>query len=250
MNLPPIIDEGTFALAQQIKTKRTVEGTSENGNNEAMLLTGILRCGGCGAQLVSTATHKKTASGVRKYRLAQLRKELTVVEARLQRYYEAVEQGAMSPGDVGVRLTELNQQKKLVVSKILRHSTVQELPAHLANPAHIGKVRDALAQILREGEHRTKRRYLSLLLESIAVQGEEVTLNARNDAVLAMLKHGENLQDKPGEELCLGVRNGSPYVTQHITRPAPFNHLLTHFPTRPYASHRSSFQLGARTHRQ
>ena len=116
----------------------------------------------------------------------------------------------MSPSDVSARLAELNQQKKSVESKILQRSTIQELPAHLSNPVHIGKVRDALAQILREGEHRTKRRYLSLLLESIAVHGEEVTVTARNDAVLAMLEHGENLKGQAGQELCLAVRNGSP----------------------------------------
>jgi hypothetical protein len=87
----------------------------------------------------------------------------------------------------------------------------------LSKPLQIGKVRDALTLIQQGGEHRTKRRYLSLLLESIAVRGEEVRLTARNEAVLAMLEHGEKLDDKTERELCLSVRNGSPFRIPRIT---------------------------------
>jgi len=90
----------------------------------------------------------------------------------------------------------------------------------LSKPLQIGKVRDALTQILQGGEHRTKHRYLSLLLESIAVRGEEVRLTARNEAVLAMLQHGEKLDDNTEREFCLSVRNGSLFRTPHITFPA------------------------------
>ena len=108
-----------------------------------------------------------------------LRREIEDVGKRLQRYYDAFESGAMDPEDMGERVKKLRLEKKGLEGELARRTTIQELPACFSRPKYIEQIRGELRGIFANGNQQLKKRYLRILLESIVVDGDQVTVTLK-----------------------------------------------------------------------
>ena len=125
--------------------------------------------------------------------IQNLRNKLTDIEARLTRYYEAFEQGTMNPEDVTDRVKELKIQKSEAEEELDQRTRNSDLPASLYNPAVIERIQQDFRDTLLSSSPQTIKRFLRILIEDIVLDGNKVTVRAKNEGILGFLEQKEPL---------------------------------------------------------
>jgi len=105
-------------------------------------------------------------------RLASIGAEITRAEQALERYYEAFEQGKLSPERCEDRLTRLQarlddlhaQQAELALA-------APDEATHAATPALVAEVADLLESVLDDGDPQKAKALLRLLIDELRVNG-------------------------------------------------------------------------------
>ena len=123
----------------------------------------------------------------------ELRQQIEDIDQRLKRYYDAFEEGAMTPDEVGDRVRELKQQKAKLDEELATRTLVPELPASLTRPERIEEIQREFRQSLLSGSPQLKKNYLGILLEDIVLDGQKVTVRAKSEAILGFLEQKEKL---------------------------------------------------------
>jgi site-specific DNA recombinase len=105
-------------------------------------------------------------------RLASIGAEITRAEQALERYYEAFEQGKLSPERYDERLTRLQARLEDLRAQHaeLSLSTPDEA-GRGPTPADLAAVADRLERVIAEGEPRKSKALLRLLIEELRVDG-------------------------------------------------------------------------------
>ena len=128
-------------------------------------------------QLIADALAKATAEAERglpelKQRLASISAEITRAEQALERYYEAFEQGKLSPERCEQRLSRLQSRLRDL------HAQEAELslpPPHKATPAptaaDLAAVADELERVIAEAEPQRAKALLRPLIDELRVNG-------------------------------------------------------------------------------
>jgi len=164
------------------------------------------------------------------------------LEKRLARYYNAFEEGTLDPADVTERIAELNVQKREVEAELADRKTVKELPASISSPENVKRVQEDLRAVFQGSTPQTQKAYLRILVEEIILDGEKVTIRAKNAGVMAFLDGNEKFRTggvtpvlnrlHKWQPICSAVKNS---VGQfQITCNACVDNVL-HFPSRQVA---------------
>jgi site-specific DNA recombinase len=105
-------------------------------------------------------------------RLASIGAEIARAEQALERYYEAFEQGKLSPERCDERLTRLQARLEDLRAQQaeLSLSTPHEA-GHGPTPADLAAVADQLEHLLAEGGPRRTKALLRLLIQELRVDG-------------------------------------------------------------------------------
>jgi site-specific DNA recombinase len=105
-------------------------------------------------------------------RLASVGAEITRAEQALERYYEAFEQGKLSPERCDERLTRLQARLEDLrgQQRELAPSTPDEA-GHGPTPADLAAVADQLEGVIAEGESPKAKALLRLLIQELRVDG-------------------------------------------------------------------------------
>jgi site-specific DNA recombinase len=103
-------------------------------------------------------------------RLASVGAEITRAEQALERYYEAFEQGKLSPERCEDRLTRLQARlDDLHAQEAELALAAPDEAAHAPTPAHVAEVADLLEAVLDEGDPQKAKALLRLLIEELRV---------------------------------------------------------------------------------
>jgi site-specific DNA recombinase len=105
-------------------------------------------------------------------RLASIGAEITRAEQALERYYEAFEQGKLSPDRCEERLSRLEARLEDLRGQQaeLAPSTPDEA-GHRPTPADLAAVADQLERVIAEGEPQKAKALLRLLIQELRVDG-------------------------------------------------------------------------------
>lgn len=142
--------------------------------------------------------------------LKEVRIELDDLTARLQRYYEAFETGAMQIADVGDRLKDLKVRHAKLKAEYDERTSV-ELPSDEdITPEKITALQSAMREALRSGTHQMVKQYLGILLKEVVVDGEQFTMVGKTEGMLAVLEENKNVRTEASLQFARPVVNGSP----------------------------------------
>jgi site-specific DNA recombinase len=105
-------------------------------------------------------------------RLASVHAEIARAEQALERYYEAFEQGKLSPERCDERLSRLHTRLEDLRAQEaeLSRSTADE-NGHAPTPADLAAVADQLERVIAEGEPQRTKALLRLLIQELRVDG-------------------------------------------------------------------------------
>jgi len=124
----------------------------------------------------------------------ELRRQVEEIDQRLKRYYDAFEEGAVTPIEVGDRVRELKQQKAKLDEELATRTVVPELPPSLTRPERIEEIQREFRQALRSGSPQLKKNYLGILLEEIVLDGQKVTVRTKNEGVMSFVEQREAIE--------------------------------------------------------
>ena len=212
-----------------------------------LLLIGLLKCGKCGASMVSSTGKggkyvyyacrkylkegKGSCSGhrvpvqafekhvleqilawafseesvktlvteVRKHLLErhkpvkELRTQIAKIDEKLSRYYDAFEDGTLDPVDMSERVNILKLERMNLQKELEQRTSIKELPVQLTSAENIQVIHNELRKLVLAGTPQTVKRYLALLIDSIVMDGDKVTINVKNEGILAVLEQKEKL---------------------------------------------------------
>ena len=115
-----------------------------------------------------------------------LRRELTELEQKTNRLYEAVENGLL-PMDstLTARAQALKGKRDSVLMELASVRRSKEVPAAALSAAHIEAFGAALRARLQEGSGSFPKRYLRQFVSEIRFDGKRLTMSGRKDALLA-----------------------------------------------------------------
>jgi site-specific DNA recombinase len=103
-------------------------------------------------------------------RLASIAAEVVRAEQALERYYEAFEQGKLSPERCEDRLTRLQARlDDLHAQEAELALAAPDEAAHAPTPAHVAEVADLLETVLDEGDPQKAKALLRLLIDELRV---------------------------------------------------------------------------------
>ena len=150
-------------------------------------------------------------AGVLRSRVAEdrsrLKRDLREAERRIARWQDAFESGQLAPDLGGARLRELKERREGLQRSLDKLVPLRIPPPYLYTDANIERFQTNLRQLLL-GEDRTlARTYLRLLVESIELDGDQVTIIAKADGALRLMarpsktKAGETLSVSPASAL-------------------------------------------------
>lgn len=119
----------------------------------------------------AVAKELKERKATRNKRTDEITQELTDVNQRLDRYYDAFERGTMTESDVNARVRTLNNKK----------AQLENVRQHVENLRHL----------LATGDQQTRKAVFRSFVDRIDVQDDEITVSYRLP---------ENKNAAPGEE--------------------------------------------------
>jgi hypothetical protein len=116
-----------------------------------------------------------------------LERERDELGKRLERWYERIETDA-ELGDVGAeRLRELKTKRDEVVRTLAKLKPMHSVPPYLYKPETIQRFQGRLREAFLGGDRATARVYLQNLVDHIVVGEDEIIIEARAGAALAMM---------------------------------------------------------------
>jgi len=114
-------------------------------------------------------------------------KELAEIEKKIQRYYEAFENGDMDPALVAKRLELQQAEDKRLRAELKRRTAITELPAHIGSDANIERVQRELRSMIKTSPPGSIREYLRIIQDKIVVNGYELEIHGYSAGVMATL---------------------------------------------------------------
>ena len=242
IKVEPIVRENLFRAVQEKLASRSPERVPPRVVNCPTLLTGLLKCGVCGAgmtlatgksgkyryykcsnrilkgkdtctsdnlpteqvdQLVlsSLADRVFTASRVRtileglrkrlsqsqashESRVKQLTKELTSVQQRSQKLYEAVEKGLLPmDSSLSERANKLQAQRQALLTEIAGLRRLKQMPVEALGEKKIHAFTAALRERLLGKDRVFSKKYLKLLVEEIRYRNRQLVMKGSNARV-------------------------------------------------------------------
>lgn len=142
---------------------------------------------------------KMLVTAVRKHLLErhkpvkELRTQIAKIDEKLSRYYDAFEDGTLDPVDMSDRVSVLKVERMNLQEELEQRTSIKELPANLTSPENIKVIQNELRKVVLAGTPQTVKRYLSLLIERIVIDGNKVTIRMKNEGILAVLEQKEKL---------------------------------------------------------
>jgi site-specific DNA recombinase len=119
-----------------------------------------------------------------------LQQRLAEVERRLNGWYEKIEAKA-DLEDIGLdRLRQLKVKRDELAREISSLPAIQAVPPHLYKPETVQRFRDRLKAALVSNDHDVTRPSLRQLLDRIVVGPDEVIIEAKAEAVVALMASG------------------------------------------------------------
>ena len=116
-----------------------------------------------------------------------LERERDELGKRLERWYERIETDS-ELGDVGAeRLRELKAKRDEVVRTLAKLKPMHSVPPYLYKPETIQRFQARLREAFLGGDRATARVYLQNLVDHIVVGEDEIIIEARAGAALAMM---------------------------------------------------------------
>jgi site-specific DNA recombinase len=120
--------------------------------------------------------------------LRNLKKELDAIQQATDRLYEAVEQGMLPMGNsLRERAHKHQARRQEVLTEMAGLRRKKEMPVSQLGPKKIDTFCKALKQRLQDKESNFGKDYLSLLVDEINVEGNEVRLRGSYGALAGML---------------------------------------------------------------
>jgi site-specific DNA recombinase len=137
--------------------------------------------------------HSMTAwAAETKERRKAIKAERRGIEGRLQRQYEAIEEGLVEKGDVGERIRELKARLVELDAQLYKLPDADATqPINISDEA-IDQFTDRLEDLLLSGDRSFAKRYLQLLLEKVVVDGKIIHVHAKAAGVAQVFSAIEN----------------------------------------------------------
>ena len=146
-----------------------------------------------------------------------LERERDELGKRLERWYERIETDS-ELGDVGAeRLRELKTKRDEVVRTLAKLKPMHSVPPYLYKPETIQRFQGRLREAFLGGDRATARVYLQNLVDHIVVGEDEIIIEARAGAALAMMSASSTTppQATKGEVLADVVDWRAPVDSNH-----------------------------------
>ncbi len=116
-----------------------------------------------------------------------LERERDELGKRLERWYERIETDSELGGVGAERLRELKTKRDEVVRTLAKLKPMRSVPPYLYKPETIQRFQARLREAFLGGDRATARVYLQNLIDHIAVGEDEIIIEARAGAALAMI---------------------------------------------------------------
>lgn len=119
-----------------------------------------------------------------------LTRQLTILNNKLTRQYEAIESGAIDLEDVGERIRELKKQRVQIEERLKELKPKKAIPLHFFKEESITSFQKTIRELFlgTENQELTKR-YLQLFIEKIIVRLPSVEIIGKVDTVLTILEN-------------------------------------------------------------
>jgi site-specific DNA recombinase len=136
-------------------------------------LTALYGDGELVAEALAQAEHEAERSRPEvEQRLASISAEIARAEQALERYYEAFEQGKLSPKRCDERLARLQARlEDLHAQQAELSLSIPDEPGHGPTPADLAAVADQLERVISDGEPQKPKALLRLLIQELRVDG-------------------------------------------------------------------------------
>ena len=204
VDIPKIISLDLFDAVQERLKRNNPKVTPPRVVNGPTLLTGIAVCGSCGAGMTRTGTRRgdktytyyscaachqkgKSVCKGRHVPVAQLDKQ--VIEGL--KLYLAIENGVIElDDDIKGRIGSLKERRDIIEASLAR--ITQNIGANVElDSDRIAKFSDLMQRKLDDGDVKTRRTYLSSVIDRIEVDDDAIRVFGRKD-VLADAIAGRN----------------------------------------------------------
>ena len=127
-----------------------------------------------------------------------LERERDELGKRLERWYERIETEA-ALGDVGAeRLRELKAKRDDVLRTLAKLKPLHSIPPYLYKVETIQRFQLRLREAFLSGDRSTARVYLHNLVDHIVIGEDEITIEARANAAIAMMAEPRNHKAEAG----------------------------------------------------
>jgi len=227
IKIDPIIDIETFERAHQLRRYRSPSNLPPRVVNSPTLLTGLLKCGLCGSRM-TTATGKggrykyyKCTNKINKGKsecsnkqarlkkghastgnqLKALTKELNKIDQKLQRLYDAYENGFL-PMDVTLkeRAQSHKARREEILIEMARLRQRNEMPLSKFGIKQIVAFCKTLKERFRDRSSNFGKEYLRLLIDEIKFAGQEVVIRGNYEIIPEAMQKTKpsTLQRVPG----------------------------------------------------
>jgi hypothetical protein len=131
--------------------------------------TGILR--------QKTAEHRR-----------QVQKDLEHIEKRISKWQDAFEAGDRAAAELGPdRVAELKAKREELQGTLRKVVLLRPPPPNLYTEASIGRFQSSIRSIFLSGDNALTKNYLRFLVEKIVVNGSNVRMVTRSEAVVQMI---------------------------------------------------------------
>ena len=140
----------------------------------------------------------------------QLEHDVTDLAKRIQRWEEILETHKDDADVVLPRLRELRAKRDELKTTLEKIVPLRPVPPHLYSEATIRKFLEQLRDMFFAHDSTMTRNYLRFLVDEITINGPEITIHARGEAVVGLMAAGgENAGPlNPGDRVLTSVSSG------------------------------------------
>ena len=120
-----------------------------------------------------------------------LERERDENQRRLSKWYELLESGRADEADAIDRIKELRAKFTTVKAVLDKVHALHSVPPYLYKHETIEKFQERLRRAFLSGDAGVARIYLNQLIERIVVDKDAITIDAKADAVVALMTGGD-----------------------------------------------------------
>lgn len=132
-----------------------------------------------------------------------LERERDELARRLERWYERIETEPDLAEVGSERLRELKAKREEVVRTLSKLKVMHTIPPYLYKPETIQRFQSRLREAFLSGDRSTARLYLQNLVERITVGADDIVIDARAGAAIAMMAASQRTHSEAGEGVVL-----------------------------------------------